>query len=547
MVRSESVQQPAGFLVATMLAGLLVTGVGRSDESATRQRERIVFANRGELFAVDPNGKGLARLTRSAATDSHPVVSPDGRRIAFVSDRDGNDEIYVVTNGDDVTRLTSNPGRIDTTPAWSPDGKRIAWASGLPGELDLYVMNADGSGKQALVTSPGDDAEPAWSPGGKQIAFASNREGNYDVWIAEVTGGERQQLTDVPADDREPAWSPEGTRLAFVSNRDGNEEIYTLNRSGLDLTRLTVDPAPDRHPTWAPDAGRIAFARANSIFLMAADGSAQTRLTSGAGPDWGELAVAAPVAAPVPPKPQTTELLPDLDQRAPHGLTVSLVRGRFRLGFASAVDNVGLGPLWVRSSRPSTLQPTMTARQLIRLSNGKLRVVPRVGVVRYTYSASHSHWHLLRFESYELRRAGDFELIVRDSKSGFCLADHYGHAARRVRGFGPPVFLSNCGKGRLDLLSVDQGSSIGYTDRYPAHYHGQNVDVTGVRAGRYVLVHRANPRGLLREVGYANNAASLLLHLSWPAGRKNLPRVRVLRVCEDRDRCQPPRGSSRAA
>jgi Lysyl oxidase len=106
--------------------------------------------------------------------------------------------------------------------------------------------------------------------------------------------------------------------------------------------------------------------------------------------------------------------------------------------------------------------------------------------------------------------------VVRDRKSGFCLADHYGYAAARVRGFGAPFFRGNCGKGRPDLLWVQQGSSIGYTDRYPAHYHGQNVNVTGLAAGRYWLVHRANPNGRLRERTSANNAASVLVRLAWP-------------------------------
>jgi hypothetical protein len=71
----------------------------------------------------------------------------------------------------------------------------------------------------------------------------------------------------------------------------------------------------------------------------------------------------------------------------------------------------------------------------------------------------------------------------------------------------------------------------------PAHYHGQNVDVTGLQAGRYWLVHRANASGRLRERTFVNNAASVLLRLTWPGGRRALPRVDVLRVCEGRERC----------
>jgi hypothetical protein len=179
----------------------------------------------------------------------------------------------------------------------------------------------------------------------------------------------------------------------------------------------------------------------------------------------------------------------------------------------------------------------MTAHQLVRLRGGGRRVFRDVGTVRYTWSPSHSHWHLLRFQGYELRRADDFRLLVRDRKSGFCLADHYGTARHRVRGFAGAHFLGNCGQGRPDLLSVEQGTSIGYTDRYPAHFHGQNVDLTDVPAGIYVLVHRADPLGRLRERTRANNDASVRIRLTWPGGRRQAPRVTVLRRCEARERC----------
>jgi hypothetical protein len=516
--------------LAVVLAALLLAGLGTA---AAPGRERIVFALGGELYASAPDGTGSARLTRNHFREAAPSLSPDGTQIAFVSDRDGNDEIYVLAlQSREVTRLTTNPGLIDTRPSWSPDGKRIAYASGVAGELDVYLMNADGSGKRALVVAPGDDAEPSWSPGGRQIAFASNRAGSYDVWVAELEGGEPKQFTADLGDEREPAWAPVGARIAFVSNRDGNDELYATSRTGLEIARLTDDAAPDRRPAWSPDGRRIAFARASAIYAMDVDSRSPMRVAEGGEPSWGR------VPAPAPPRaPAAVELLPDLEQRAPRGLTVTSARGRRLLGFASATDNIGRGPLWIRAGRPSTFLPTMTATQLIRLSNGTVRSVPSVGVLRYTYSASHSHWHLLRFQTYELRRADGFELVVRDRKSGFCLADHYGHAATRVRGFRPPRFLGNCGKGRPDLLSMQQGTSIGYTDRYPAHYHGQNVDVTGVRAGRYWLVHRANASGRLQERTFANNAASVLLRLAWPGGPRALPRVDVLRVCEGRERC----------
>jgi hypothetical protein len=160
------------------------------------------------------------------------------------------------------------------------------------------------------------------------------------------------------------------------------------------------------------------------------------------------------------------------------------------------------------------------------------------GLLRYPWSSTHTHWHLIHFERYELRRARDFALVGRDRKSGFCLADHYG-TARRARP-GRPFFLGNCAQGAPGARTVEQGSSVGYTDRYPAFFHGQDLVLTGLPAGRYVLVQTANPERRLREVDYANNSASLLVRLSWPSGTASAPRIQVLRTCAGSATCGPP-------
>jgi hypothetical protein len=146
----------------------------------------------------------------------------------------------------------------------------------------------------------------------------------------------------------------------------------------------------------------------------------------------------------------------------------------------------------------------------------------------------------MRFVRYELRRGADFKLVVRDHKSGFCLADHYGYASVRLKIKPRARFLGSCAKGRPDALWVEQGSSVGFTDRYPANYHGQNIDITGLRAGRYWLVHRANPFGRLREITRANDDASVLVRIAWPHGLRSAPAISTLRICEAAARCPAP-------
>jgi hypothetical protein len=220
---------------------------------------------------------------------------------------------------------------------------------------------------------------------------------------------------------------------------------------------------------------------------------------------------------------------------------VTASRGRYKLGFVSAVDNIGRGPVWIVSSRSSTAELVMRATQRVLLRGGGYRAYKGAGILRYTHTPEHSHWHYQRFERYELRRSGDFAVVARDHKTGFCLADHYGYAAARVGIRHPrPRFLGSCERGNTRALFVEQGSSVGFTDRYPANYHGQNVDITGVPAGTYWLVHRANPFGGIRELTRANDNASVLVRIAWPGGHGHTPTLRVLRICEAAERCPAP-------
>jgi hypothetical protein len=101
---------------------------------------------------------------------------------------------------------------------------------------------------------------------------------------------------------------------------------------------------------------------------------------------------------------------------------------------------------------------------------------------------------------------------------------------------GPPRFLGDCDQFHPEARAVEEGSSVGYTDRYPAFFHGQNLDVTHVPAGRYWLVHRANSDFHLREEHYGDDAASLLVRIAWPHGHEDAPVVTPLRTCL-KERC----------
>lgn len=233
------------------------------------------------------------------------------------------------------------------------------------------------------------------------------------------------------------------------------------------------------------------------------------------------------------------ERLPDLDQVAPSDLVITRIRSEGRpvhvLGFSSAVENVGDGTLIIDAHRSGADTETMVADQLIEREGAPKRVVEAVGRVRYVVSADHRHWHLLGFDRYELRRAGERTASVRDRKTGFCLGDRYAKKGPRLpQAPERAIYTGRCGLEHPELLGVQEGISVGYGDNYQANLEGQYLPLRGLRAGRYVLSHTVNADRRLRELDYSNNSASLLIQLRRRGGR---PMLRVLRACPDSARC----------
>jgi Tol biopolymer transport system component len=250
-----------------------------------------------EIYVMNADGTGVTRLTNNPAADGQPAWSPDGSRVVFTSNRDGNNELYVMNaDGTGVTRLTDNPA-LDVTPAWSPDGSRIVFVSERDGNDEIYVMNADASAVTRLTSNPTWDGEPAWSPDGSRLAFVSNRGGTLDVYVMNADGTGVAQLTTGWSAD--PAWSPDGGRIAFKGYTDGSHEIYVMNADGTGVTRLTNVAGTDETPVWSPDGSRIAFGSERDgdleIYVMNADGTGVTQLTSNtfadAQPAWFGAAV----------------------------------------------------------------------------------------------------------------------------------------------------------------------------------------------------------------------------------------------------------------
>jgi hypothetical protein len=229
------------------------------------------------------------------------------------------------------------------------------------------------------------------------------------------------------------------------------------------------------------------------------------------------------------------ELLPDLDQAPPSAISVVERGSEERLVFLSAVENVGAGPLVVGGRRDAA-QHEMSATQLVRRSDGSTATMPLRARLRFVVSESHRHWHLLGFETYELRTV-DGQTLGRDHKTGFCLGDRY-DASMSTRLPSEParaVWTQECGRGQTERRRILEGISPGFGDDYVPLLEGQYIDVTHLPQDRYVLVHRVNSERDIRESDYKNNVASALVELLRDSGGKLS--ARVLRTCPDAPTC----------
>ena len=217
------------------------------------------------LAVMASDGSAEKTITAGKLPQYDACWSPDGARLAFThvpqSGTQGNLDVYLaMADGSEPKLFAGDRGKLshEEYPAWSPDGKRIAFSSTFEGNQELYLAEVNGSNRTRLTNDPAFDAHPAWSPDGRKIAFATSRWGDFEIGVVDADGGNLMRLTDSRGLDDYPVFSPDGTRIAFTSNRDGNFEIYVMDADGRNPRNATEHPALDNFPAWTP-AGKLAF------------------------------------------------------------------------------------------------------------------------------------------------------------------------------------------------------------------------------------------------------------------------------------------------
>ncbi len=248
-----------------------------------------------QIHAMNSDGTDRVCLTPILDAEYRPVLSPDGKTLAFTTHRDGIRSLYLM-NPDGTKQRPVGWSHDAGLCAWSPDGKQLAFSSNSTGRYCIWVMNADGTNPRRLTNGPSEDC-PTWSPDGRKIIYESHENNIWRVYVVNTDGANRQAITTDKWDSRWPQWSPDGRLIAYTGYEQGNGDIYTMRPDGTQATRQTDSPAEDRQPAW--DGKQLLFhsnrAGHFDIYTLALNSHNEHRLTAEA-KDTAEV-TAAPVSA----------------------------------------------------------------------------------------------------------------------------------------------------------------------------------------------------------------------------------------------------------
>ena len=266
-----------------------------------------LISNQPYMFITDSDASGSKLAPRQTRAGGWLDPSPDGGKIVYALPqgvRQGGEIFVSNADGTGETRLTYDQG-VDRFPSWGPDGDKLVFASDRDGDYEIFIMNGDGTGLEQLTFNDAFDYAPHISPDGGSIVFNSDRAAvgeHNDIYVMDIDGTNARPLTRDSDNERFPRWSPDGDSIAYQSDATGNGDIYVMGSDGANPTRLTGLDLTESFPAWSPDGSMIVFGAtladgATELFVVSADGTGRRQITHGGGaklyPRWIEPADAA--------------------------------------------------------------------------------------------------------------------------------------------------------------------------------------------------------------------------------------------------------------
>ena len=236
-----------------------------------------------EVYLMDYDGAHPRKVSADHSICMSPAWSPNGKTLAYVSFRDNNPDLYALNLDSGKRWKLLGMRGLNISPAWSPDGKRLAVALSRHGGAEIYTISMTGKLQERLTYGTYDNVSPSWSANGREIVFTSGRPGTPQLYIMNVDGADVRRVTFEGIYNSSPHWSPRGDRIVFCSMVKGRFKIATIRPDGSDLRLLTDGGGNDEDPTWSPSGRQIVFSSNRegkfNIYIMNADGTDIERIT----------------------------------------------------------------------------------------------------------------------------------------------------------------------------------------------------------------------------------------------------------------------------
>ena len=211
-------------------------------------------SGRPKIYMKNLVSGAVSLITPMGGTNITPAWVPGSPDIAASLSFEGGPGIYLLTREGKIRKRITNKWSewgIDVSPSFSPDGKNMAFVSNRSGSPQIFVQNLESGNVKRLTYQGKYNTSPSWSPSGRKIAYSGLVGGRYQIFTMDANGGEPEQLTNSAGDNESPAWAPDGSMIAFSSTREGASRIYVMTSYGTEQRRLLSLPGEQTNPKWS--------------------------------------------------------------------------------------------------------------------------------------------------------------------------------------------------------------------------------------------------------------------------------------------------------